>query len=74
MPATTVMLCTKGFIYSVHDCGLPGATWDKGCARLSDDCVQGLAESAAKNLGGELDRWWFDNNAGGYFADIDGLT
>ncbi len=71
-PVTT-MLCNKGFIYSAHDCGLPCAVWDKGAARLSDGFVQGMADQMAKNLGGKLVRWWFDNNAGGYFADIEGV-
>jgi hypothetical protein len=71
---TTIMLCSTGFIYSAYDAGIPDAIWVKGSLRLKESTIKKFAESAAKNLGGKLERWWFDRNAGGYFADLTGVV
>lgn len=71
----TVMLCGKGFVCDAHSMGLEFSDTDawreRGEVRLKADFVQGLAENTAKNLGGTVVKCWFDNGAGGYFAEIE---
>lgn len=65
----TIMLADKNAIYSMA--GTEHGTTDKGSYRLTDAFVDGLAAGAATNLKGKVTRVWFDNNAGGYFAEIE---
>jgi len=66
----TMMLIDKSAMYSL-DANFPDLTkWEKGCLRLEDGFVQGVADTAAKNLGGTVTKVWYDNDAGGYFVDI----
>jgi len=65
----TIMLADKSLVYSMTDSEF--VTTEKGCYVLRDEFVKSLAESAAKLLKGTLVRTWYDNNAGGYFAEIE---
>jgi len=44
---------------------------ETGKVRLDLGWQEKLAEAAARNIGGTMKRFWFDGNAGGYFADIE---
>jgi len=69
----TVMLADMSTIYSLHTFALGTDKVDmkQGEMRLKDSYVQGLAEAAAKQRRGKVQRIWFDRGAGGYFADIE---
>lgn len=71
----TVMLCGMGFVYDAQDMGFEFSdqeAWSKrGEVRLKESFVQGLAEESARKLKGKVLRHWFDNGAGGYYAEIE---
>jgi len=66
----TLMLCDMGFIYDARDLGHDFSTMELGSPRLTDEFVTSLATAAAERVGGKVVRTWFDNGAGGYFAEI----
>ena len=71
----TVMLMTHSAVSLLHtygDASVDMEAWDKkGLLRLKESFVQELAEAAARNVGGTLIKHWFNEDAGGYFAEID---
>jgi len=67
----TVMLADKGAMYALDALGQGLTEWVQGCLRLKDEFVQGAAKAAAERVGGTVKKVWFDNGAGGYFADIE---
>ncbi len=70
----TLMVALKSLAYcAFHDPEIVDQeAWSKqGEVRLLGSFVQGLAEKQAEAANAKLLKVWFDNNAGGYFADVE---